>query len=140
MKLNPVDKIEFYMKGKGGPENLRCNFRGIRQRTWGKWVAEIQKPNRGSRLWLGTFGSAVEAALAYDEAARVMYGPCARLNLPNCQTMSEYYSGLMVVPNGASSCDSTTTCNHSEDSKNGRVVKWSKMIVNQIATNLVIRH
>nr|ASL72071.1 DREB [Taraxacum kok-saghyz] len=103
------------MKGKGGPDNSRCNFRGVRQRTWGKWVAEIREPNRGSRLWLGTFGSAVEAALAYDEAARVMYGPCARLNLPNCRTISEYSP---AVPNGASSCDSTTTCSHSEDSKN----------------------
>lgn len=105
------------MKGKGGPENSRCKFRGVRQRTWGKWVAEIREPNRGSRLWLGTFGSAVEAALAYDEAARVMYGSCARLNLPNCRSMNEY--SQMVVPNGsASSCDSTTTCSHSlEDSK-----------------------
>ncbi|KAJ0458371.1 putative transcription factor AP2-EREBP family [Helianthus annuus] len=34
-------------------------------------------------LWLGTFGSAVEAARAYDEAARVMYGPVARLNMPD---------------------------------------------------------
>nr|GEU75498.1 dehydration-responsive element-binding protein 2A-like [Tanacetum cinerariifolium] len=105
------------MKGKGGPENSRCKFRGVRQRTWGKWVAEIREPNRGSRLWLGTFGSAVEAALAYDEAARVMYGPCARLNLPNCRSMNEY--SQMVVSNGsASSCDSTMTCSHSlEDSK-----------------------
>nr|AHJ08574.1 DREB2-like protein [Cichorium intybus] len=104
------------MKGKGGPENSRCNFRGVRQRTWGKWVAEIREPNRGNRLWLGTFGSAVEAALAYDEAARVMYGPCARLNLPNCRSMNEY---SQMVPNGASSCDSTTTCSHSEDTKTG---------------------
>lgn len=100
------------MKGKGGPENSRCNFRGVRQRTWGKWVAEIREPNRGSRLWLGTFGSAVEAALAYDEAARVMYGPCARLNLPNCRSMSDY--SQMVSNSSASSCDSTTTCSHSE--------------------------
>ncbi|XP_031115428.1 dehydration-responsive element-binding protein 2B-like [Ipomoea triloba] len=71
------------MKGKGGPENVRCNYRGVRQRTWGKWVAEIRVPKRGSRLWLGTYGTALEAALAYDEAARAMYGPCARLNLPN---------------------------------------------------------
>ncbi|KAL4189577.1 hypothetical protein AMTRI_Chr08g207840 [Amborella trichopoda] len=71
------------MRGKGGPENSRCNYRGVRQRTWGKWVAEIREPNRGNRLWLGTFPTALAAALAYDEAARAMYGSCARLNLPD---------------------------------------------------------
>ncbi|XP_009125600.1 dehydration-responsive element-binding protein 2A [Brassica rapa] len=71
------------MKGKGGPENSQCSFRGVRQRIWGKWVAEIREPNRGSRLWLGTFPTAEEAALAYDEAARVMYGPLARVNFPH---------------------------------------------------------
>ncbi|KAL6660915.1 hypothetical protein ACP70R_000299 [Stipagrostis hirtigluma subsp. patula] len=69
------------MKGKGGPENQQCPFRGVRQRTWGKWVAEIREPNRGARLWLGTFNSALEVARAYDAAARALYGDCARLNL-----------------------------------------------------------
>ncbi|KAB2628179.1 dehydration-responsive element-binding protein 2D-like [Pyrus ussuriensis x Pyrus communis] len=70
------------MRGKGGPENAMCTYKGVRQRTWGKWVAEIREPNRGARLWLGTFDSSHEAALAYDAAARKLYGSGAKLNLP----------------------------------------------------------
>ncbi|XP_076901510.1 dehydration-responsive element-binding protein 2C-like [Bidens hawaiensis] len=106
------------MKGKGGPENSGFNFRGVRQRTWGKWVAEIREPNRGNRLWLGTFGSAVEAALAYDQAARAMYGPPARLNLPDyCgSNIDNSVMAAEPVANPASNCDSTTTCSHNEGS------------------------
>ncbi|KAI3839979.1 hypothetical protein MKX03_020467 [Papaver bracteatum] len=71
------------MKGKGGPENSNCKYRGVRQRTWGKWVTEIRQPNRGKRLWLGTFETAIEAALAYDDASRRMYGKYATLNFPD---------------------------------------------------------
>ncbi|XP_062216560.1 dehydration-responsive element-binding protein 2E-like [Phragmites australis] len=70
-------------RGKGGPQNAACEYRGVRQRTWGKWVAEIREPNKRSRIWLGSFATAEEAALAYDEAARRLYGPDAFLNLPH---------------------------------------------------------
>ncbi|KAK8633165.1 hypothetical protein V6N13_014015 [Hibiscus sabdariffa] len=72
-------------RGKGGPQNASCQYRGVRQRTWGKWVAEIREPKKRNRLWLGSFATAEEAAMAYDEAARRLYGPEAYLNLPHLQ-------------------------------------------------------
>ncbi|KAE8056252.1 hypothetical protein FH972_013040 [Carpinus fangiana] len=81
-KIQGIGSKKGCMKGKGGPENSKCQYRGVRQRKWGKWVAEIQKPNGGNRLWLGTFDNALEAAHAYDKAATAMFTSCARLNFP----------------------------------------------------------
>ncbi|GAA0167557.1 hypothetical protein LIER_22462 [Lithospermum erythrorhizon] len=73
-------------RGKGGPQNALCEYRGVRQRTWGKWVAEIREPKKRTRIWLGSFATAEEAAMAYDEAARRLYGPDTYLNLPHLRS------------------------------------------------------
>lgn len=65
-------------------KKTRANSSGYKGVSWDKdrrrWVAEIRIHQL--RLFLGRFHSAEEAAIAYDDAARLHYGEFARLNSP----------------------------------------------------------
>jgi integrase len=88
LTLEQVPKLLDALTRKDSPNQIAGGYRGVYRAPRGdRWEAKITA--KGKSVYVGSFTDQVEAARAYDDAARDAHGPKAQLNFPAGETADD---------------------------------------------------